>query len=341
MQFQRNTLLFLSLTFIACCFLLGCSQNTADKPEDNSRIEDEDRFEGRGINKNAWWTALPRSDWTQYERVHEDIEWFEIYRIRPDIYAIYEPHHFEESISFLITGKEKSLLFDTGVGIANIKKVTDRIIDNPLIVLNSHAHYDHTGGNHLYKNLYGIDNPYAQMWQNGMPHEMVKGFVNPAWFNPHHLPEDFNPEDYRIKPYKISKTVKDGHIIELGGHTLEILHLPGHSPDTIALLDEEHGQLFVGDIFYLAPLYAHLEESDFRQYHESAKKLARLAPKLIDVMTAHNVPIVSPDYLTKMLRAFDQIVEGELVFTPTDGVREYHFNGFTILTKDIDYDRGL
>ena len=50
-----------------------------------------------------WYDALPRPAYASLERVPVTEDWFEVYRIQPDLYAIYEPGHFQEVISYLIT----------------------------------------------------------------------------------------------------------------------------------------------------------------------------------------------------------------------------------------------
>jgi hypothetical protein len=50
--------------------------------------------------------------------------WFEVYRFAPSVFAIYEPHQSEETISYLIVGDNRAMLFDTGMGISDIRKVT-------------------------------------------------------------------------------------------------------------------------------------------------------------------------------------------------------------------------
>lgn len=82
-------------------------------------------------------------------------------RVQPDVLAIYEPGQFEEVISYLIIGDQRALLFDTGLGIGNIRSVVDPLTELPVLVLNSHSHYDHIGGNHLFERIYGPDYPYA------------------------------------------------------------------------------------------------------------------------------------------------------------------------------------
>jgi hypothetical protein len=46
-----------------------------------------------------WCRQLPRPEYGKLERVLSDEPWFEIYRIRPGVFAIYEPKQFEEVIS--------------------------------------------------------------------------------------------------------------------------------------------------------------------------------------------------------------------------------------------------
>src|SRR5260221_11716589 len=71
-----------------------------------------------------WCRALPRPEYKTLERVPITDPWFEVYKPAPNVFAIYEPHQAEETIGYLIVGHKKALLFDTGMGISDIKKVT-------------------------------------------------------------------------------------------------------------------------------------------------------------------------------------------------------------------------
>lgn len=77
--------------------------------------------------------------------------WFTYKQIVPNIWGIAEFNHFEKVISYLIIGKRQALLFDTGMGIKSIKEVVNKLTKLPISVLNSHAHYDHVGGNKEFK----------------------------------------------------------------------------------------------------------------------------------------------------------------------------------------------
>jgi hypothetical protein len=63
-----------------------------------------------------WCRALPRPEYKTFERVSISDPWFEVYKPAQGVFAIYEPHQAEETISYLIIGEKRALLFDTGHG---------------------------------------------------------------------------------------------------------------------------------------------------------------------------------------------------------------------------------
>src|SRR6476661_7607752 len=93
--------------------------------------------------KPEWCRDLPRPAYSKLERVNVPDKWFEVYRIRPGLFAIYEPHQQEEIISYLIVGTKQALLFDTGMAPRNITSVVDGLTPLPVSVMNSHTHNDH------------------------------------------------------------------------------------------------------------------------------------------------------------------------------------------------------
>jgi glyoxylase-like metal-dependent hydrolase (beta-lactamase superfamily II) len=301
----------------------GCSDR-ADDTKDSSGIE------GRGSQVAAWNETLPRPEWDAFDRVLPAEDWFEVYRIGSGLYAIYEPGQFEEVISFLVLGSDRALLFDTGLGIGNIKNVAAQITGLDILVVNSHSHYDHIGGNFAFDDIAGPDIAYARERAKGAPNADVREFVSDdsVWKT---MPDGTNADTYETKPYAVTQSLADGEMIDLGGVTLEVMLTPGHAPDALVLFDRANRRLFVGDTFYLAPLYTHLEGSDFETYRATAKRLAVLAPEIDQLMTAHNVPIADSRYLVEMRNAFDAIAAGDADYVETDGAYEYAFDGFSII----------
>src|SRR5579859_5807077 len=86
----------------------------------------------------------------------------ESHKSPPRLFPHYEPHQAEEIISYLIVGTKQAVLFDTGMGIADIHKVVRQLTSRPVVVLNSHTHNDHVGGNSLFSFIYGMDTPFTR-----------------------------------------------------------------------------------------------------------------------------------------------------------------------------------
>src|SRR5258707_11395056 len=76
-----------------------------------------------GAQTPDWCRQLPRPQYRRLTCVPSADPWFEVYTVRPGVYAIYEPHQAEEAISYLIVGRDRAALFDTGLGIGNLRKV--------------------------------------------------------------------------------------------------------------------------------------------------------------------------------------------------------------------------
>ncbi len=299
-------------------------------PPEASAAADTETVSNRGADTANWWGALPRPEWAAFPRVPSASDWFEVYEVGPGVLAIHEPGQFEEVNSYLIIGAERALLFDSGLGIGNIRRVVDELTELPVVLLNSHSHYDHIGGNHLFTTIYGPDDPYTAERSAGVEHERVKGMVAPAWiWKP--LPPGFDADAYRIEPYEITEFVGEGSVIDLGGRRLEVLMTPGHAPDALCLLLREERLLFTGDTFYPAPLYTHIPGGSFDDYVASAERLAALEPLVDYLFPGHNVGRVASSYLGAMAAAFDTISAGRGEYVETDGNRQYAFDGFSII----------
>ena len=277
-----------------------------------------------------WCRELPRPEYAKLERVNVNDDWFEVYRIHPGVFAIYEPHQFEEVISYLILGSKRALLFDTGMGIGKISDVTARLTRLPIIVLNSHTHFDHTGGNAEFSDIFDEDTPFTRTNEKGQSNVYSRDALAPERICGH-LPPGVQPNSYSIRSFHVAHRVKDGERIHLGNRELEVIFTPGHTPDSLSLLDRKHGLLFTGDTFYPGPIYLFTPETDFDAYTKSVARLAKLAPKLELLLPAHNVPLAAPEFLDRLEKAVEQVRSGAAKPVVTEGHREFSFQGFSLL----------
>lgn len=279
-----------------------------------------------------WCRPLPRPEYQSLERVKVSDPWFEVYKPAAGVFAIYEPRQAEETISYLILGEKAALLFDTGMGISDIKKVTAELTTLPIMVLNSHTHDDHVGGNWEFNNVFGMDTDFTRKNASGS-REDAQAEITPDQICGT-LPTGFDPKSYVTRPWKIARFVNDGTKFDLGGRTIEIIATPGHTPDAITLIDRANGLLFTGDTYYPAPIWLFRPETDLAAYSASIRRLAALAPKVKLVLGAHNIPVASPDVLGKLVTAFDQVHAGKAPATPdSPGKVLYKTEGFAFLMK--------
>jgi glyoxylase-like metal-dependent hydrolase (beta-lactamase superfamily II) len=315
-----------ALTFVSC----GPAPRPAADGESSSVNED---VRSRGEGKDQWWDALPRPAWARFEHVDQSQDWFEVYRVADGVLAIYEPGQFEEVISYLVIGSDRALLFDTGLGIGDMGQVVEELTDRPVLVLNSHTHYDHVGGNHLFADIYGTDLEFTHRNAAGRTHAEVAEFVGPGWIWKE-TPPGFSVETYASAPFSIGHWVADGEVLDLGGVRLEVLLTPGHAPDSLCLLDRERRMLWSGDTLYPATLYAHLPGSSVADYARTAARLAELSDTVDLVFPSHNEPMMSGAELRDLDAAWQAVQRPEAPYVVTDGLREYPCGRFSILVTE-------
>jgi glyoxylase-like metal-dependent hydrolase (beta-lactamase superfamily II) len=279
-----------------------------------------------------WCKSLPRPEYKTLQRVLPNETWFEVYKVAPQTFAIYEPHQSEETISYLLVGTKQAVLFDTGMGIGDLLKVVRQLTSRPIVVLNSHTHDDHVGSNWQFPFVFGMDTEFTKKNAKGSMEdaqaEIAAGEVCGD------LPAKFDPKTYRTKPWHISIWIHDGFKVNLGGRTVEVLATPGHTPDAISLIDRENGLLFTGDTYYPGPIWLFRPETDMKAYAASVKKLHDLKPEVKLVLGAHNVPVASPDVLDDLMAATQQLLDNKLAAKPaSDGKAMYSVGKISFLMK--------
>lgn len=285
------------------------------------------------------WCTSREEGFEGLEQVASADPWFDVYRLDAQTYAIVESKQAEGIVSYLIIGRDHALLFDTSFGIAHIDVVAKALTDLPITVLNSHSHYDHVGGNSAFGDIMGVDSPLTHEREGGVPHDQMTYHIQPKYVcEP--LPAPDLRETYRIPPYKFSRTIKDGETFDLGDRQLQFLITPGHTPDSVVILDPSHGQMFTGDTYYTGPLWLFVPETDLPAYKHSLERLVPLASSFKVLRPAHGLPQADPAVLAKVLAALKEVEAGTAEFTTQPDRRTgeprrfYKFDGFQMLMQD-------
>lgn len=298
-----------------------------------------------------WKDKTPREYYSKYEKVsiENDQGWFDVYQLPGDVFAICEPQHFQEVNAYLIIGKDRALLLDTGMGICDIKAVVRELYQGEIIVVNSHFHFDHIGNNYKFDEVHIFDDPYAKgIAKTGLTKEELGSQLDEDMFL-FDYPKGFEPDKFKTLPYNV-KLIHDGYRFDLGNRSLEVIHAPGHSNDSIMLFDDRNKILFTGDTFYLGALYAHFDcaefgKSNIHDYYETIKRACSMLPNINSLYCSHNDFIVNPKKLEETLEALKSIIEnktlktkeshcGHVYLEDKSKMVEYTFDGFSIIIAE-------
>ncbi len=281
-----------------------------------------------------WCRGLPRPAYRTLQRVGSGDAWFEVYRVAPRTFAIYEPHQSEETISYLILGQSRALLFDTGMGIGDLRKVVTGLTSLPVTVLNSHTHNDHVGDNWQFTSILGMGTTFTRSNARGSREDAQEEIAPGELCGD--LPAGFDPRQYRTRPWTITRTIQDGDAIDLGGRTLTVLATPGHTPDAISLFDRSGGLLFTGDTYYPGPIWLYRPETNLNEYAHSIRRLAALEPQVRMVLGAHNEPVAPPTVLPRLVKAFNAVQSGRVPAKPiAAGQVLYAVDGFSFRMRPV------
>lgn len=119
----------------------------------------------------------------------------------------------------LVKGNKLAVLIDTGYGKRNLRAFIEKNISTPYIVINSHGHPDHIGGNHWFDIVYAL----REEW------DIIQYF------------EEKEPRTYDLKEIQI------GQKISLGNRNMIVVSLAGHTKGSVGFVIPEEKLLIAGD----------------------------------------------------------------------------------------------
>ncbi|MCJ8270625.1 MAG: hypothetical protein MJK04_14635, partial [Psychrosphaera sp.] len=116
---------------------------------------------------------------------------------------------------------------------------------------------------------------------------------------------------------------------------IKVVAIPGHSPDSVILVDKTNAMMLTGDSFYPASLYLYFDTSSFNDFAKSAQTMLSYRDDVDFLLPGHNETMQPVNYLTKLHRATLAVQNLEVPSTlEEEGVRNYQFDGFSLMVKD-------
>ena len=182
--------------------------------------------------------------------------------------------------SYLLAGSERAMLIDSGNGAGDLAKVVKSLTDRPVMLVNTHSDPDHTGCNDQF------ETPY----------------MHPSEFA---LYEERNPGKQPLAIY-------DNAQIYLGGRYVEFLLIPGHTPGSIAVLDEQRKYIFTGDMVSESPIFMFGAGRSMYAYYFSMERLARNMDYFEKIFPAHGPMPLEREVIGRLMDACEAALGGKL-----------------------------
>lgn len=199
---------------------------------------------------------------------------------------------------FLLAGSEKALLIDTGAGCPEAREIAESLTDKPVMLLNTHGDGDHISGTAAF------------------PEYMM----HPADYENCKVAARF-PDNKLIPVY-------GGEIIDLGDRKLTLVHIPGHTAGSIAILDPAARVLISGDSVQDGHIYMFGPHRRPDEFAASLEKLIAMEDEFDVIWPSHGTPEIPADCVRKVAAAWNKVQTGEL--TP----HEQDMHGNKVLTYD-------
>lgn len=185
---------------------------------------------------------------------------------------------------FLLEGRDKAAMIDSGVNCPDAAELAKTLTDKPVILINTHGDGDHTSGT--------------------------------AGFEEIHI----HPGDYEgcsigtRYPGTRLAAVADGDVIDLGDRPLKLIHIPGHTSGSIAILDVRARSLYAGDSVQKGHIYMFGDKREPDSFETSLDRLISMQGEYDRIYASHDEYMVPADYVQRVKEAWHQVRTGEVPY---------------------------
>ena len=207
---------------------------------------------------------------------------------------------------FLLAGTETALLIDSGMNLNSAREIASGLTGLPLSLLNTHADRDHIGSNEQFDAFFMHPAEEPVYRRSGKP-----GAIIP---------------------------IREGDSLNLGDRELRIIHLPGHTPGSIAVLDVQNRVLISGDPVQVhGRIFMFGDHRNMKDYISSLEHLKGFADQFDEIWPSHADIPISPVVIQRLYDGAQAVLDGAIQGKPVElfgrSIVAYDL-GFSVLLCD-------
>lgn len=241
------------------------------------------------------------------------MNYYETKQISDNFFLIYEKYAEDCLLAMgLIIGTEKAALIDSGMGVfgSELYDVVRGLTDKPVINILTHGHPDHIAGSVLFQEVYMNERDEPQIPR--LARDRRLGDVKMFSHNDSAVMAYAEEHCLECSGFRY-KNVDAGDRFDLGGITLEILALPGHSLGSVAIYNRADGYAMVGDAFSERVPASSLPSLDsFREMADGIQTFLDTVPDNAALYGGHGREPVSRSLIGELLQAARELAEKQV-----------------------------
>jgi glyoxylase-like metal-dependent hydrolase (beta-lactamase superfamily II) len=212
--------------------------------------------------------------------------------------------------AYLIEGASRALLIDTLTGAGNLASFCRELTDLPIQVALTHGHADHAGGCFDF-GVCSMHPDDIRFLYDDSTREHRRSFI--TRMNSDSASQNSASVQMRdLTPPCAVKTypLYDGDLFELGGRTIEVIAVPGHSRGTLVFLDRATRIAFSGDACNTNTLLYLNGSTSISDYKKALLRFKERQPEFDSLWGGHGDEALPPRVIDEALILCDRILDG-------------------------------